>query len=137
MTVTTFNINAFISCQYVDRFTNIVDVNIIIYNQSQPIYVYQTQSMYSKWGKFYSTCFKYSNDVRQGGMLSTKLFAIYIDKLNLYMCVYIYKYMYIHTSISLCITAQFLIVQLLIYKPRLTSAEQLHNNSYIFLTLRN
>ena len=32
-----------------------------------------------KWGKFNSMYFKVSNGVRQGGVLSSKLFAIYID----------------------------------------------------------
>ena len=31
-----------------------------------------------KWGKFNSMYFKLSNNVRQGGVLSPKLFAIYI-----------------------------------------------------------
>ena len=39
---------------------------------------YQTQTMCIKWGKFNSMYFKVSNGVRQGGVLSPKLFAIYI-----------------------------------------------------------
>ena len=40
---------------------------------------YQTQTMCIKWGKFNSMYFNVSNGVRQGGVLSPKLFAIYID----------------------------------------------------------
>ena len=49
---------------------------------------YQTQTMCIKWGKFNSMYFKVSNGVRQGGMLSPKLFVIYIDDLSqdLAMC---------------------------------------------------
>ena len=41
-----------------------------------------------KWGKLNSMYFKVSNSVRQGGVLSPKLFAIYIDNLcqDLAMC---------------------------------------------------
>ena len=44
---------------------------------------YQTQPMCIKWGKNSSTYFNVSNGVRQGGVLSPKMFAIYIDDLSL------------------------------------------------------
>ena len=40
---------------------------------------YQTQHMCIKWRNFNSMYFKVSNGVRQGGVLSPKLFAIYIQ----------------------------------------------------------
>ena len=42
---------------------------------------YQTQPMCIKWGKNSSTYFNVSNGVRQGGVLSPKMFAIYIHDL--------------------------------------------------------
>ena len=35
------------------------------------------------WGKISSTYFNVSNGVRQGGVLSPKVFAIYVDDLSL------------------------------------------------------
>ena len=43
---------------------------------------YQTQTMCVKWGKINSAYFNVSNGVRQGGVLSPKLFAIYVDDLS-------------------------------------------------------
>ena len=44
---------------------------------------YQTQPMCIMWGKISSTYFNVSNGVRQGGVLSPKVFAIYVDDLSL------------------------------------------------------
>ena len=43
---------------------------------------YQSLPMCIKWGKANSDYFDVSNGVRQGGVLSSKLFAIYIDDLS-------------------------------------------------------
>ena len=43
---------------------------------------YQSQPMCIKWGKANSDYFNVSNGVRQGGVLSPKLFAIYIEHLS-------------------------------------------------------
>ena len=43
---------------------------------------YQTQTMCVKWGKVDSEYFNVSNGVRQGGILSPKLFAVYVDDLS-------------------------------------------------------
>ena len=45
-------------------------------------YWYQTQTMCVQWGKVNSAYFNVSNGVRQGGILSPKLFAIYVDDLS-------------------------------------------------------
>ena len=46
------------------------------------IFWYQTQLVCIKWGKFTSDYFSFSNGVRQGGILSPKLFALYINNLT-------------------------------------------------------
>ena len=48
---------------------------------------YQTQTMCIKLGKFNSMYFKVSNGVRQGGVLSPKLFAILMIYLKILLCV--------------------------------------------------
>ena len=58
-------------------------------NQNVPLviiriiaYWYQMQTMCVKWGKVNSTYFNVLNGVRQDGILSPKLFAIYVDDLS-------------------------------------------------------
>ena len=46
------------------------------------VYWYETQTMCVRWGNNISEDFKVSNGVRQGGILSPRLFAIYIDDLS-------------------------------------------------------
>ena len=46
------------------------------------IFWYQTQLVCIKWGKSTSDYFSISNGVRQGGILSPKLFALYINNLT-------------------------------------------------------
>ena len=43
---------------------------------------YQSQLACVKWGKVVSNFFRISNGVRQGGILSPKLFALYMNKLS-------------------------------------------------------
>ena len=43
---------------------------------------YQMQTMCVTWGKVNSVYFNVSNGVRQGGILSPKLFATYVDDLS-------------------------------------------------------
>ena len=43
---------------------------------------YQSQLVCVKWGKVVSNCFGISNGVRQGGILSPNLFALYMNKLS-------------------------------------------------------
>ena len=50
---------------------------------SQNYYVwYRTQTICVKWGKLCSSYFSVSNVVRQGGILSLKLFFVYVDNLS-------------------------------------------------------
>jgi len=43
---------------------------------------YRQQTMQVKWGTNYSSPFTVSNGVRQGGVLSPYLFAVYLDELS-------------------------------------------------------
>jgi len=43
---------------------------------------YKEQTMQIKWGKHFSEQFHVSNGVRQGGVLSPYLFAVYLDDLS-------------------------------------------------------
>ena len=43
---------------------------------------YQTQQICIKWGSVLSNCFSVSNGVRQGSLLSPKLFTLYMDDLS-------------------------------------------------------
>ena len=44
---------------------------------------YRQQTMEEKWGTNYSSLFTVSNGVRQGGVLSPYLFAVYLDELSI------------------------------------------------------
>ena len=51
---------------------------IAFWHQTQPMLI----CLLAYWGKANSDYFNVSNGVRQGGVLSSKLFAIYIDDLS-------------------------------------------------------
>ena len=46
------------------------------------VYWYRTQTMYVQWDICDSSAFKVTNGVRQGGILSLKLFIVYMDDLS-------------------------------------------------------
>ena len=46
------------------------------------VYWYRTQTMYVQWDSCDSSAFKVTNGVRQGGILSPKLFIVYMDDLS-------------------------------------------------------
>ena len=56
-----------------DRKTPIVIVRILLF-------WYSKQTVCVKWGRCISDYFSISNGVRQGGILSPKLFSVYVDK---------------------------------------------------------
>ena len=68
-------------------FSKLINRNIPLVIVRIIAFCYQTQPMCIKWGKI-SAYFNVFNGVRQGGVLSPKLFAIYVDDLsqNLAMC---------------------------------------------------
>ena len=57
-----------------DRKTPIVTVRILLF-------WYSKQTVCAKWGRCVSDYFSMSNGVRQGGILSPKLFSVYVDDL--------------------------------------------------------
>ena len=46
------------------------------------VYWYTQQSMQIRWGRCYSSLFSITNGVRQGSILSSYFFAVYIDDLS-------------------------------------------------------
>ena len=46
------------------------------------MYWYRTQTMYVQWDSCDSSAFKVTNGARQGGILSPKLFIVYMDDLS-------------------------------------------------------
>ena len=58
-----------------DRKTHIVIVRILLF-------WYSKQTVCVKWGRCISDYFSISNGVRQGGILSPKLFSVYVDDLS-------------------------------------------------------
>ena len=61
-----------------DRKTPIVLVRILLF-------WYTNQTMCMKWGSCISRYFYVSNGVRQGGILSPKLYSVYVDDLSEYL----------------------------------------------------
>ena len=61
----------------------------ILVERKCPVYIlrvlvfwYQEQMLCVKWGDSLSECFSVSNGIKQGGILSPKLFNIYVDMLS-------------------------------------------------------
>ena len=63
-------------------FRKLIDRNVPMYLIKILCYWYQHQLMSVRWRYFISNVFKVTNGVRQGGILSPKLFNIYIDRLS-------------------------------------------------------
>jgi hypothetical protein len=72
---------AFDRVNYWSLFTKLVDRGVRLLS-----YWYNVQTCYVKWGNSTSTCFTTTNGVRQGGILSPRLFSLYIDELSNVLC---------------------------------------------------
>ena len=67
---------------FLDFFKKLIDRNVSMYLIKILCYWYQHQLMSVRWGCSISNVFNVANGVRQGGMLSPKLFNIYINELS-------------------------------------------------------
>ncbi len=63
-------------------FKKLIDRHVPLYLVKILCYWYQQQTMCVRWGSTTSTMFHVSNGVRQGGVLSPRLFNIYMDGLS-------------------------------------------------------
>ena len=73
---------AFVKISHWTLFRKLMDRNVPMYLIKVLCYWYQHQFMSVRWGYFISNVFNVTNGVRQGGILSPKLFNIYIDGLS-------------------------------------------------------
>ena len=63
-------------------FTKLINNGISLIIVRILVFGYQTQQLYVKWGGLTSICFTISSGVRQGGILSPKIFALYMNGLT-------------------------------------------------------
>ena len=63
-------------------FRKLKDANVPIIIVRILLFWYREQEICIKWGKVLSECFKVTNGVRQGSLLSPKLFAVYVNDLS-------------------------------------------------------
>ena len=74
---------AFDLLNYWSLFKKLLHRGMPLYIVKVLIFWYVHQNMFVRWGQSCSTKFKVSNGVKQGGILSPKLFNVYMDELSL------------------------------------------------------
>ncbi len=72
---------AFDRVNYCKLFRKLLDRNMSRLVLRLLLYMYTNQSLHVRWGSRTSTRFNVHNGVKQGGVLSTILFSVYIDGL--------------------------------------------------------
>ena len=73
--------NAFVRVNYCKLLGELLKRNICLLLLRLLLFIYSRQSLRVKWGNTVSSEFTVSNGVKQGGVLSPILFAIYTDEL--------------------------------------------------------
>ena len=89
------------------------------------VYWYRTQLFYIRWGPHMSNSFKISNGVRQGGILSPKLFAVYLDKLSVAL-----NKSGIGCNVGTCVNHLFYADNLCLLAPTAMGLQQMKNICY-------
>ena len=74
--------NAFECINHWKLFQILVERKCPVYILRVLVFWYQEQMLCVKWGDSLSECFSVSNGIKQGDILSPKLFNIYVDVLS-------------------------------------------------------
>ena len=109
-----------------DRKTPIVLVRILLF-------WYTNQTMCVKWGSCISRYFYVSNGVRQGGILSPKLYSVYIDDLSDYL---VKSQIGCHID-SLCVNHVMYADDICLMAPSPAALQKLINNCYDYSRQNN
>ena len=74
---------AFDRVNHAKLFKKLLDRSVPVYIVKFIAYWYINQELFVKWGAAVSVCFRVTNGIRQGGLLSPFLFNVYVDQLSI------------------------------------------------------